>query len=102
MALSPRAQELHDQIASGGTPAGTLKKLAKATGKDHALAMELWSTGKLDCRLVAVLIMDKKLLDQELVDELCADMLDPQWTTAGVGYSEGGSFGYVWSLAFGI
>jgi len=76
MKLSPKAQELHDQVAPGGTASGTIKKLAKATGRDHALAMELWSTGKLDCRLLAVLLMDKKLLDQELVDRLSADMLE--------------------------
>lgn len=76
MALSPKAQELCDQLAPGNTPAGTIKKLAKAIKQDHPLAMELWSTGLLDCRLLAVLIMDKKLLDQALVDTLCADMLD--------------------------
>ena len=76
MTLSPKAREIHDQIAPEGTTAGTLKKLGKAVGKDHDLAMELWSTGNLSCRLLAVLIMDKGLLDQELVDRLCADMLD--------------------------
>ncbi|MFT4627922.1 MAG: hypothetical protein ACI8PZ_006616 [Myxococcota bacterium] len=75
MALSPKAQEHHDQVSPAGTPAGTLKKLAKTIKEDHALAMELWSTGNLNCRLLAVLIMDKKLLDQALVDTLCADML---------------------------
>ena len=76
MPLTPRAQELHDQLAAGGTPSGAIKKIAKSIKQDHALAMELWSTGKLDCRLLAVLIMDKKLLDQALVDALCADMLE--------------------------
>jgi len=76
MALSPTAQELVDQVAADGTAAGTLKKLAKAAGTDHALAMELWSTGNLNCRLVAVLLMDKKQLDQELVDALSGDMAE--------------------------
>jgi len=76
MALSPKAQELHDQVAPDGTPAGTLKKLAKAVKQDHALAMELWATGNLNCRLTAVLIMDKARLDQQLVDALCDDMLE--------------------------
>lgn len=76
MGLSPKARELHDQVAAGNTPSGTLKKLAKAIKTDHALALELWSTGHLDCRLIAVLIFDKKQLDPELVDRLCADMLE--------------------------
>jgi len=75
MPLSPRAQEVHDQVAPSGTPAGTLKKVAKAIKQDHALAMELWSTGNLHSRLLAVLLLDKKQLDQPLVDTLCADML---------------------------
>lgn len=76
MPLSERAQELHDQVAPDNTPSGTIKKLAKTIKTDHALAMELWATGNRSSRLLAVLIMDKKQLDQELVDRLCADMLE--------------------------
>jgi 3-methyladenine DNA glycosylase AlkD len=76
MPLSPQAQVLHDQVASPGTLAGAIKKLAKATGTNHALALELWSTGVLNSRLLAVLLMDKKRLDPEAVDRLCQDMLD--------------------------
>lgn len=75
MSLSPRAQEIQDQVAFETTPAGTLKKMAKAIKTDHALALELWATGHLNCRLIAVLIMDKKQVDAELVDALCDDML---------------------------
>lgn len=74
MPLSPRAQELHDQVSPEGTAAGAIKKLAKTIKKDHALGLELWSTGDLHSRLLAVLIVDKKLLDQALVDALCVDM----------------------------
>jgi len=38
--------------------------------------MELWSTGDLNCRLLAVLILDKKRIDASVVDELCEDMLE--------------------------
>ena len=76
MPLSARAQELLHQVAPDDTPAGTLKKLAKAVKIDHTLAMELWSTGDRNSRLLAVLIMEKKQLDQAAVDALCADMLD--------------------------
>lgn len=75
MALSPKAQELHAQLAPGNTPAGAIKKLAKTVKRDHALALELWSTGALDCRLLAVLVMDKRELDEALVNTLCAEML---------------------------
>ncbi len=76
MALSRKAQELHDQVIPEGTLAGSIKKLAKSIKKDHPLAVELWATGILNCRLLAVLIMDKKLLDQDAVDTLCSEMLD--------------------------
>lgn len=76
MALSAKAQVLYDQLSSGGTASGALKKQAKTLKSDHALGMELWSTGALDCRLLAVLILDKKRIDQDLVDTLCEGMLD--------------------------
>lgn len=74
MTLSPQAQALHDEVAPDGTLSGTIKKLAKTIKKDHPLALELWSTGAHRSRLLAVLIMDKKRLDQAAVDGLCADM----------------------------
>lgn len=73
MPLSSRAQQLHDQMAPD-TPMGTLKNLAKEIKKDHGLALELWSTAGVRSRLLAVLIMDKKRLDQDLLDSLCADL----------------------------
>ena len=76
MALSPQAQALHDQVAPDGTLSGAIKKLAKPLKVDHALALELWSTRVLNCRLLAVLLLDKKQLDQALVDTLCEDMLE--------------------------
>lgn len=84
MALSAKAQALHDQVIPQGTLVGSIKKLAKTVKKDHALALELWATGKLNCRLLAVLILDRKLLDQDLVDALCADMLDHPGNTGQI------------------
>ncbi|MFK7926803.1 MAG: DNA alkylation repair protein [Myxococcota bacterium] len=75
MALSSKARDLHEQVAPVKTAAGTIKKLAKAVKKDHDLGSELWSTGHLHSRLLAVLILDKGRIDQALVDTLCADML---------------------------
>lgn len=56
------------------TKLGDIKKLAKEIKKDHDLALELWATGKHTARLLAVLILDKKLLSQELIDTLDKDI----------------------------
>ena len=53
---------------------GELKKIAKEIKKDHDLAMELWSTGEFYPSLLATLIFDKKLLTQEVIDQLVSDL----------------------------
>ncbi len=74
MKLSSKAQEIHSKI-NGVTKMGDIKKLAKEIKKNHELALELWSTAEYSTRLLAILIMDKKLLTQSLIDELDKDML---------------------------
>jgi len=74
MSLTPKAQEIFDQINRPDTKLGDLRKMAKAIKRDHALAQELWSTGSFFPRQLAILIMDKKQLDQERIDELCRDI----------------------------
>lgn len=74
MALSSNAQKIYAHIHHGSTKLGDLKKIAKAIKKDHALALELWSTGEYFPRLLATLIMDPKLLSQALIDELDREM----------------------------
>ena len=49
---------------------GDVRNLAKEIKKDHALSMELWATGKFHAMMLAILIMDKKQLDQVAVDKL--------------------------------
>ncbi|MEK5080087.1 DNA alkylation repair protein [Solibacillus sp. FSL W7-1436] len=56
------------------TKLGDLRKIAKDIKKDHELAMELWSTGAYLPRLLAILIMDKILLSQEVLTILDQDM----------------------------
>lgn len=70
MNLSPEAQEIYSQVSADTTKMGDLKKIAKVVKKNHEMAMELWSTCEYLPRLLAVLIMDKKLLSQEVIDEL--------------------------------
>ena len=53
---------------------GDLKKIAKEIKRDHELAMALWSTAEFYPRMLAVLIMDKTLLTQDLIEQLAADM----------------------------
>ena len=73
MKLSSKAENILDQINSK-TKLGDLRKIAKEIRKDHVLAMELWSTGKFLPRLLAILIMDNKLLSQDLIHALDKDM----------------------------
>ena len=75
MGQSSKAQDILSQV-SGSTPQrmGGLKAIAKEIKKDHQLAMELWASREYYARLVSVLIMDKKLLTQAVIDTLAKDM----------------------------
>ena len=73
MKLSSKAENILDQINSK-TKLGDLRKIAKDIKKDHELAMDLWSTGKFLPRQLAILIMDNKLLSQDLINKLDKDM----------------------------
>ena len=70
---SLKAENILQQIDSN-TKLGELRKIAKEIKKDHELAMELWSTGEFLPRLLAILIMDKKLLSEEVLNMLDKDM----------------------------
>jgi len=74
MQLSGKAQDTLQQIHSNTTRLGDLRVMAKSIKKDHELATELWSTGEYLARQLAILIMDNKLLSQELIDKLDKDM----------------------------
>ena len=71
--MSTHLQDLLPQL-EGDIKRGELKKLAKAIKQDHELAMALWQSGGFNARLLAVLVMDKKLLDQHCIDNLASDM----------------------------
>lgn len=73
MKFSSNAENILQQINSK-TKLGDLRKIAKDIKKDHELAMELWSTEAFLPRLLAILIMDKKLLSQEVLNRLDEDM----------------------------
>ncbi|GFZ91994.1 DNA alkylation repair protein [Compostibacillus humi] len=70
---SLKAENILQQIDSN-TKLGELRKIAKEIKKDHELAMELWSTGEFLPRILAILIMNKKLLSEEVLNMLDRDM----------------------------
>ena len=74
MTLSSKAQDIYTQVAKENTKLGDLRKIAKEIKRDHELAMELWSSGNFFARQLAVLIMDKKQLSQEVIDQLDTDI----------------------------
>lgn len=69
-----KAETILAQISDKSTRLGDLRKIAKEIKKDHELAMELWASGQYLARQLAILIMDKKLLSQELIDKLDQDI----------------------------
>jgi 3-methyladenine DNA glycosylase AlkD len=74
MKLSAKAENIYKQIKTDSTKLGDLRNIAKEIKKDHQLAMELWSTGEFLPRQLAILIMDAKLLSQEMIDQLDKDI----------------------------
>lgn len=74
MKLSSKAEHILHQITDT-TKLGDLRKIAKTIKKDHALAMELWSSGKFLPRQLSILIMDNKLLSEDLINKFDKDIL---------------------------
>lgn len=74
MRFSSKAEKILKQISDKNTKLGDLRTIAKDIKKDHQLAMELWSTEHFFARQLAILIMDKKLLTEEVIDKLVADI----------------------------
>ncbi len=74
MSSTASAKEIYELITTGTPKFGDLKKLAKEIKRDHELALELWETGEYYPRLLAVLIFDKKLLSQDLIDRIASDV----------------------------
>lgn len=74
MAVDTSFETLSTQLNADDVKLGDLKKLAKEIKRDHALAMQLWSSEELYPRMLAVLILDKKLLTQDLIDEMVSDL----------------------------
>jgi len=74
MSKQPDIQDLLSQLRDENCKLGDLKKNAKEIKNDHELALRLWATGEFRPRMLAVLIMDKKLLTLELITQLTDDL----------------------------
>jgi 3-methyladenine DNA glycosylase AlkD len=74
MKLSSKAENIKTQICDKKTKLGDLRKIASDIKKDHVLALELWSTKLFYPRQLAILIMDKKLLTEKVIDNLVNDI----------------------------
>jgi len=72
--FSRRAQEISAQFQAEPPKLGDLRKIAKELKKDHELALELWETANFHSRLLAILIMDTKRIDEPLLAYLFKDI----------------------------
>ncbi|RAJ17021.1 DNA alkylation repair protein [Olleya aquimaris] len=74
MKLSPKAKQIFNTIDKETTKLGDLRTIAKTIKKDHDLALQLWSTGHFMARQLAILILDNKQLDQNVINKLDTDI----------------------------
>lgn len=74
MQLSRRAKEILTSFKTTLPKLGDIKKLAKNIKKDHALGLALWDTKGHYPRLLAILIFDKSLLNEETIVKLTDDI----------------------------
>lgn len=58
-----------------GVPMADLRKLSKNIKKDNDLARELWISGYHEAMLLSVLIMDKKSVTLEYIEEIMNDVI---------------------------
>lgn len=49
---------------------GDIRKVAKSAGSDRELALELWGTGNIDARLVAILMLKPTMLSTDELDAM--------------------------------
>ncbi|GAB3220096.1 DNA alkylation repair protein [Algoriphagus aestuariicola] len=74
MKISTKAEKILTQISGTKTKLGDLRAIARVIKKDHDLAMELWETEHFFARQLSILLMDKKLLSEEMIDDLVSDI----------------------------
>jgi 3-methyladenine DNA glycosylase AlkD len=62
-----------DNSKALGVKLPEIRKLAKLIKKDHALSLELWDNGIHECRILASMIGDPKLVTREQMDKWVGD-----------------------------
>lgn len=71
--LSKKAKDIIEQT-KGLSKLGDLRKIAKEIKVDHELGLELWSSGEYMPMMLSLLIMDKKVLDNQKVNAMIEDI----------------------------
>lgn len=69
----PQKEELLDCLRTPTMKLGDVRKLAKEVKMNHDLALDLWESGSYYARLLAILIMDKNELTQDVILQLVTD-----------------------------
>lgn len=72
--LSTQATDILTAINQPNTKLGDLRKWAKDIKRNHELALELWATESFFARMLSILIMDHKVLSQDVLDEFTKAM----------------------------
>lgn len=70
-----------------GVKLGDIRKLAKELQADHELGLELWETGNLDARLLAILLIEPKKIGSSELNRMVRSATFPQladWLNAYV------------------
>lgn len=70
-----------------GVRLGDIRKLAKEIKRNHELGLELWETGNVDARLLAILLVEPKELSASRLDRMVRSATFPQvadWLNAYV------------------
>ncbi len=74
---NPKVRARNTKLGAGdnqfGVQMGDIRKVAAKIKTDHALALELWKTGNVDARLLAILILKPKQLSAKEVDAMVRD-----------------------------
>ena len=104
-----------------GVTVGETKRYAKQIGKNHALAQQLWASGRYEARLLASFIDDPERVtvrqmnqwaddfdNWAIVDTVCFHLFDrvpaswklvPQWAKAKPEFKKRAAFALLWSLS---
>jgi 3-methyladenine DNA glycosylase AlkD len=69
-------KEILKAIKKDAARSGEIKKLAKEIKVNHKKAKTFWAAGNLQSRMLATLLFDKKLIDQDFIDQWAADLTE--------------------------